>query len=248
MRARHRHFNPAHAGAAFCLDARYGFSQADNTAVSSWKDRTNNNLDADQAVAAHQPKFRKAIQGGSPAIEFQGVANSKDRLNGSVVITNNVITTIAVVRLGLGGSAPNFARVIGLSKNNLNDYDSVTRCVPITRNSSNSQLMTQRSGTISPVVNISLNTWLHCSSTFNGSTTVLRLNETTSASQNSTGNLDISQYRIGDAFDNTGSENNTTGSWTGFMGGVSLYNSALSAALRKRAQFANAFAFKISCN
>ena len=248
MRARHRHFNPRDAGASFALDSRYGFNQSDNTAVATWEDRTNNNLDASQATAANQPKYRTAIQGGVPAVEFEGVTNSKDRLNGSVTITNNVITTISVVRLGLGGSAPTFARAVALSKNGANDYDATTRCIPILRNSTNNQLLSLRSGSSTGNINISFNTWYHYSNTFNGSTNVGRLNESTTQSVNSTGNFDINQYRIGDAFDSTTPENVISGSWTGYIGHVAVYNSALSDALRKRVQFANAFSFKISCN
>ena len=248
MRARHRHFNPAHAGAAFALDSRYGFNQSDNSAVSTWEDRTNNNLDASQATAANQPKYRTAIQGGVPAVEFEGVSNSKDRLNGSVTITNDVITTIAVVRLGLGGSAPSFARAVSLSKNGANDYDATARCIPLLRNSTNTQFYSFRSGCATGNIGISLNTWYHYNNTFNGSTNVGRLNESTTQSVNSTGNFDINEYRIGDAFDNTAGESATAGSWTGYISHVAVYNSALSDALRKRAQFANAFSFKLACN
>ena len=248
MRARHRHFNPRDAEAAFALDSRYGFSQSDNTAVATWEDRTNNNLDASQATAANQPKYRTAIQGGVPAVEFEGVSNSKDRLNGSVTITNDRITTLCVWRLGLGSGAPSFARVIALSKNNLNDYDSPTRGIPWLRNGTNNNIVSVLRGTVSTTININLNTWYHWASTYNGSQHEARLNESTQASVAASGNLDVSQYRIGDAFDSTASESNLVGSFTGYIAHVSLFNKDLSPPLRKRIQFANAFSFKLSCN
>jgi hypothetical protein len=71
MRARHRHFNPAHAGAVSVLDSRY-INQANNSAVSTWEDRSNNNYDAAQATGANQPVFRYNVQAGNPAVEFVG--------------------------------------------------------------------------------------------------------------------------------------------------------------------------------
>lgn len=71
MRRRHRHFNPAHAGAVCVLDSRY-IDQANNSAVSTWEDRSNNNYDAAQATAANQPVLRFNVQAGNPAVEFVG--------------------------------------------------------------------------------------------------------------------------------------------------------------------------------
>jgi hypothetical protein len=71
MRARHRHFNPAHAGASLVLDARY-INQSDNTAVSTWADRSGNGSDATQATGAFQPTFQTAEQGGNGVVRFDG--------------------------------------------------------------------------------------------------------------------------------------------------------------------------------
>jgi hypothetical protein len=77
MRLRHRHFNPGHCGAAIALDSRYGFSQADGTAVSTWEDRSANNNDAEQTNAANQPSYETNEIGGQPAVKFDA---SNDRL------------------------------------------------------------------------------------------------------------------------------------------------------------------------
>jgi hypothetical protein len=71
MRARQRHFNPKDAGADLVLDARY-INQSDNTAVSSWADRSGNAYNADQATASNQPTFRTAQQGGNGGVDFDG--------------------------------------------------------------------------------------------------------------------------------------------------------------------------------
>ena len=248
MRARHRHFNPKDAGASFALDARYGFNQADNSDVNTWHDRTIYNANATQTTNAYKPKYRTAIQGGQPAVEFIPTPQNQKMLNGSVSITNNVLTAFHVARMN--SSAPSFARVLALSKNNANDYNSSTRCIPLLRNLTNNQFYSFRSGSPTGTINISTNTWYHYTNTFDGSTNQARLNETTTQSVSSTGNFDIEQFRIGFAYDNTvlPGSTDTIGAWDGYIAHISLFNSALSDSLRKRVQFCNAYSFKIACS
>ena len=65
MRARQRHLNARHAGAMFVLDARF-INQSDNTAVSTWADRSGNGYDvkkADQNVQEENtPKISLLFQ------------------------------------------------------------------------------------------------------------------------------------------------------------------------------------------
>ncbi len=247
MRARHRHFNPAHAGAAVALDARYGFSQSDNTDVDAWEDRSTNNNDATQTTAAYKPTYRTNIQGGQPSVEFTPAQNAKDRLDGSFTATSNTLTYVGVVNLG--SSPPNFARAMVLSKNGANDYDSNTRGIPLIRNSNNQFycFKASESGTIA----MSQNTWYIVSTIWDGSNGTIRVNETSSATQtgaNATANFDVNQYRVGGDFDSTNTLNVATGSWKGYISASALFNSAVNASMRKRLQFAAAFSFKISCN
>jgi len=72
MRARHRHFNPASAGATLALDSRFGFAQADGSAVATWDDRTPINNDATQGTAANRPTFETGEVGGNPCVRFDG--------------------------------------------------------------------------------------------------------------------------------------------------------------------------------
>jgi hypothetical protein len=88
MRARHRHFNQRHAGAGVVLDARY-INQADNTAVSTWSDRSGNGYDAAQATPANQPTFQTAEIGGNPIVSFDGT-NDNFSLAGAVAYLKNV--------------------------------------------------------------------------------------------------------------------------------------------------------------
>ena len=76
MRARQRHVNARHAGAVLVLDARY-INQADNTAVSTWSDRSASGYDFSQATGANQPTLQTAEVGGSSIVRFDG---SNDKL------------------------------------------------------------------------------------------------------------------------------------------------------------------------
>lgn len=79
MRARHRHFNPCFAGADLVLDARF-INQSDNTAVSTWVDRSGNGFNVTQANGINQPTFRTTQQGGNGGVDFDG---SNDFMLGS---------------------------------------------------------------------------------------------------------------------------------------------------------------------
>jgi hypothetical protein len=53
------------------LDARY-IAQADNTAVSTWTDRSGSGYDFAQATGANQPTLQTGEVGGSPIVRFDG--------------------------------------------------------------------------------------------------------------------------------------------------------------------------------
>ena len=115
MRARHRHFNPSHAGATIALDSRYGFSQADGSAVSTWEDRSSTNNDATQATAANQPTYETGEVGGQPAVRFDGI-NDFLSYGTSVFGYTSGATVIAVVKATSG--ANEYGSVIGEHSSN----------------------------------------------------------------------------------------------------------------------------------
>ena len=72
MRARQRHFKfGAISNAKIVLDSRY-IQQSDNTALSSWADRSGNANDVSQSTPANQPTFQTAEQGGNGIVRFDG--------------------------------------------------------------------------------------------------------------------------------------------------------------------------------
>ena len=74
MRARHRHFNPAHAGAAMALDSRY-LSGTNATGVSSWPNRANSTNNAEQSTPSNEPLFTTNSLSGSAGVEFDGTSD-----------------------------------------------------------------------------------------------------------------------------------------------------------------------------
>ena len=236
MRARNRHFNPRDAGASFALDGRYGFNQSDNSLVSTWNDRTNNNLNATEDNVTFRPTYRTSIQGGQPIVRFA----LNNQVSGLNIITNNVITTVCL--FNMSNLSQVYARVVTTSKNGVNDFDSATRLIPILRNNGGTNLSSWRNGALSNISTASLDRWNHYCSTFNGTNCVNRLNESISQTSTSTGNFDINQYRIGLGIGGTDS------SFIGDIACVSIFNNDLNNSLRKRMQFANAFSFKTPCD
>jgi hypothetical protein len=237
MRARHRHFNPAHAGASVALDGRYGFSLSDGAEVATWEDRSANNNDATQATSASRPIYKTGIRGGQPVVRF----SQGRHISGTNTITNNVLTAVCIFKINTASLA--YARVLTTSKNAAADTSSATIPIPILRNNGGNNVSSWRFTTDrANISTATVDTWHHFCSTFDGTNCVNRLNESTSATAASTGNFDINQYRMGTAY--SGGSSNLDGD----IGSLSIFNAALSGSLRKRVQFANAFSFKLSCN
>jgi hypothetical protein len=72
MRRRHRHFNPADAGATMAFDARYKITVADGTALSTWSDRSRTAISATQDNGLNQPTYETNEMNGQPVVSFDG--------------------------------------------------------------------------------------------------------------------------------------------------------------------------------
>ncbi|MBU6182686.1 MAG: hypothetical protein KGR46_07740 [Verrucomicrobia bacterium] len=96
MRARHRHFNPRFAGADLVLDSRY-INQADNTAVTSWADRSANAFNADQTTPANQPTFQTNEVASNGVVRFDG-SNDFLTCGDNLDILTRSVTMIGVAK------------------------------------------------------------------------------------------------------------------------------------------------------
>lgn len=244
MRRRHRHFNPAHAGADLVLDARY-IDQSDNTAVSSWVDRSGNAYNASQATAANQPTFRTAQQGGNGGVDFDG---SNDFMTGAYN-PRGYPRTFHAVWHGDGGA-------LGA------DYSGIIWQVP---------LLANPSGWIARWGNISGTTYVSGDATATNQTLSVAESSVFSAtiaswSSNSSRTLSFARDGVTktvngnppNAMSSGGVDGYKIGEFHSFSRGQNFNgrifsihvwgDEEISATLRKRCEHASAFSFKIACS
>jgi hypothetical protein len=239
MRARHRHFNPAHAGADLVLDARY-IPQSDNTAVSTWADRSGNGYDASQATAAYQPTFQTAELGGNGVVRFDG---SDDFLQGTPVAQGQAGATWLIVGKGNGGRDAFFSQ---------GSSGVFTADVLFAINLDNTRLWQVNNGADGSYTAPSASGFVVQSIAFNGTLSgtdrlVCRINGTNTVTSTFT---PPATTATGGTNFNIGTYIAAPAAW--YLGGdvavVTAIPSAPSTALRKRLEHAAAFSFKISCN
>jgi hypothetical protein len=114
MRARHRHLNARDLGARLVLDSRY-IDQSDNTAVSTWSDRSGTASDATQTNATFQPTFQTAEFGGNGVVRFDG-SNDFFSVAGAVGLLRNIsgaTLTVMVKYSSVSGTRSAFAFATG---------------------------------------------------------------------------------------------------------------------------------------
>jgi hypothetical protein len=241
MRRRHRHFNPAHAGAAIVLDSRYGFSQADNTAVSSWEDRSGNNNDATQATAAAQPTYETNEVGGQPAVRFDG----SNFLTASAVSAPTASSIIATCRPSTTSGNDRNAFYYGNSSNFSPNFN----WVGVGKNFSTAKWISgnYNNPTEASVVssaNYTTNATIAAGITNDASTNRLFLNGADEGTASST-TVSINAA----ALPTLGRRGGLAGGYyAGDIFNLSWFLSAITASVRRRVEHAAAYAFKISCN
>jgi hypothetical protein len=114
MRARHRHFNPRHAGASLLFDARKIAGISNNTALETWSDASGNNRDATQATLNKRPTFKTALFNGNPVVDFDG---SNDEMNFASFSAGTEHTCIVAVRSRVATNAFNFGPILHAGQN-----------------------------------------------------------------------------------------------------------------------------------
>jgi hypothetical protein len=249
MRARHRHFNQRHAGAGVVLDARY-INQADNTAVSTWSDRSGNGYDAAQATPANQPTFQTAEIGGNPIVSFDGT-NDNLTLAGAVAYLKNVGygLLVAVVKdrtptagdgdhqlffFSRDGSALQFRLGLGTRNTSANDFRAGARRLDADGFTGASVASNANYNILSALGN------------FSSGTVSILVNNKTEATSNlpssgNTSNTDSNLVIIG-------GNGTPDGDAPIDVALLLAFNAALSDALRMRVHRSAALTYKISCN
>jgi len=103
MRLRHRHFNPAHAGAAVALDSRFITGVADGNPLSAWEDRSANNVDF-TASGTDRPTYNTDDLASQPGVAFSTsnlLASASINWVDTYGLSTNV-TVVATLRNNLG--------------------------------------------------------------------------------------------------------------------------------------------------
>ena len=241
MRARHRHFNPRAVGAYAAFDARYGFSQADNTDVDTWEDRTTGNKDA-TGTSTSRPKYRTAVMGGNPVVRFDGTNDylKVDNLTASKVtlmcVASSTLNTNQHICIQWGSvDAQNnqFHLWITSSKYGcfFRDSANVDRDVTATDNKTSNPTIV---------------------STLFDSVQRIFENGKAGGTANTNGTLKQSASQIGIGVklktDGTPGTGGDAAYLNGDLGALTIIASALENPIRKRLEHAAAFSFKISCN
>jgi hypothetical protein len=90
LNRRHRHFNPASAGATIALDARTLTGLADGDPVATWTGRAGTSNSPTSSGGA-RPSYRVSVQGGQPGVRF---ASGSNYMDGAAVSISSVTLVI----------------------------------------------------------------------------------------------------------------------------------------------------------
>lgn len=241
MRARHRHFNPRFAGADLVLDSRY-INQSDNTAVSSWSDRSGNGFDATQANATNQPTFQTGEQGGCGGVDFDG---SNDFMVGTYNPTAVPRTVHSVFKSDVTDARNIFQVPQTPNQNSWNarwGLFSGNFFISGDGTTTNQRLSVTPSGATSAKIGSwSSDSSRNVSITVDGATQTVLDNPPVATSTPTTNG-----YRLGE-IGYTGAS--SIQQWNGLIFSVhSWQNEQIAAPIRKRCEHASAYSFKIACS
>jgi hypothetical protein len=246
MRARHRHLNPGNAGASGAYDARFGFSVADGTAISTWEDRTSNNNDASQATAANQPTYETNEVNGQPAIKFDG---SNDWLT-FARFDSTEAWTMAVVYRTTGSAA--FQGVILVRQSSTN-FDRLTFFInnntdygPLLVGSNINGTNTGKGGSLrAGEWRVVFAEWVGGGTS--GSTFYRAYDDGTEITLNNTG-VGAINANLDSSIGCTTTTSSYVNFWNGFMASVAFGFVRPNASLRKRLTHAAGYSFKLACS
>lgn len=227
MGRRARHLNARHAGAGLVLDARRISGLNDGDAVSTWADASGNGRDS-TGTTTQRPLYKTAIQGGQPALLFDGI---NDRLTFSSGF-NFAAPAFAVFVYKRTATNSHMVPLCGVATtDNFPVFEYNNNTVYIA--SENAQVLASKIGVAWRVCASSISTGPVFGLKYNGTTVALSANSGIS----NTGNMTLVGYR------QAGNEVSN-----GYITYVSVIKSQLSNAFKKRLEHSAAFSFKIQCS
>lgn len=238
MRARHRHFNPAHAGATLVLDARF-IDQADNTSVSSWASRPRGSFTMAQTTSDYQPKLQLAEVNGQPIVRFDG---SDDIMTCSRIATTSNFTAMVCVKGAGQSNRLIFAQRTITAATGRTQFCATGEASPFQKGR-----LFFNNGTsynaISTTDVFDNNITLFCSESDGSGSSHVRVKNGAKE-----GTLTGQSWTPENADARLGALSNISNQFSGDIGAVSFFPAQCSDALRCRAHHAAAYSFKISCN
>ncbi|MES2515066.1 MAG: T9SS type A sorting domain-containing protein [Bacteroidota bacterium] len=102
-------------------------SSINNTAISNWADQSGNGISVTQTIAAQQPSFATNVLNGFPAIQFDNIKNTNDKMTApdNAVLDNTAgYTFFTISKPMLYEAGGNDARVILSKRNNVDTEES----------------------------------------------------------------------------------------------------------------------------
>jgi|688.fasta_scaffold676489_2 hypothetical protein len=226
MRARHRHFKPTSVGAFIAVDSRY-INQSDNTAISTWSDRSGSANDVTQATGANQPVYRTGVLGGNGVVRFDG---SNDFLESPTIVKSQPYTSF----------------LVNLPKQFYSNYnevfeDSSLGCLSAIAPSGGVAKHDTYAGVDLFGVAATVNAWFIGNHVFNGSSSKNEINGGSITTGNAGTNNINGKFQVGRNWNSTIYVNND------FAFGM-VCSGALSDSLRQRIDHSNAYSFKLACS
>jgi hypothetical protein len=239
MRARHRHFNPAHAGATLALDARY-IAQANASAVSSWASRPRGSFTMAQANAAIQPTLQLTAMNGAAAVRFDG---ADDVMTCSrIATTSNFTAIIAAKGAGQSNRILFAQRASAVANAGRTNFIATGESSPFQKGR-----LFFNNGTSYNVISTTdvfdNNATLFCSESDGSGNSHVRVKNGAKE-----GTLTGQAWTPENNDAAVGAQTNGSNAFSGDIGAVSFFPAQCSDALRCRAHHAAAYSFKISCN
>lgn len=251
MRARHRHFNSVHAGAATSLDGRFITGFANDASMNVWTGRAGSTINPTQDSEINKPKFKiSAINGPGVYFDDQAVSFGANYFEDTISLNANNVSTVSVAQKTANNSRTQFGRVVGFYKSGGEDYNSLNAIIMLFLGNDNfgghnPAAAAWRNLNLIAALPYTLTESIVSSTVINGSGATLTKNGSVTTGTTSATALDSDRIRIGAG---TTINNFRDANFLGYISRIDVFFSAIEAPMRRRCEHAAAFSFKIACS